>query len=71
MPRGGFYLWCQLPDGADAAELARAALIDNIVLAPGNVFSVSQSMGDFMRFNVSQMQPPEVYKALERGLSNP
>jgi len=70
MPRGGFYLWCQLPDSVDAAGLARAALSDNIVLAPGNVFSVSQSMGGFMRFNVSQMQSPEVYKALERGMSN-
>ncbi len=70
MPRGGFYLWCRLPEGADAAGLARDALVDNIVLAPGNVFSVSQSMGSFMRFNVSQMQSPEVYKVLERGLGN-
>lgn len=70
MPRGGFYLWCQLPEGKDAADLARNALTDNIVLAPGNVFSVSQSMGSFMRFNVSQMQSPEVYKALERGMGN-
>lgn len=68
MPRGGFYLWCQLPNDADAVDLARDVLKENIVLAPGNVFSVSQSMGNFMRFNVSQMQSPEVYKALDRGL---
>ena len=43
MPRGGFYLWCRLPDGRDAADVARAALRENVVLAPGNVFSVSQS----------------------------
>ncbi|AHD01995.1 PLP-dependent aminotransferase family protein [Leisingera methylohalidivorans] len=55
-PRGGFYLWCELPGGADAAVLARAALQEGLVLAPGNVFSVSQSMAPFMRFNVSQMQ---------------
>ena len=24
MPRGGFYLWCRLPDGHDAADVARA-----------------------------------------------
>jgi DNA-binding transcriptional MocR family regulator len=57
MPRGGIYLWCQLPDGVDAADLARAALADNVILAPGNVFSVSQSMTNFMRFNVRQMEP--------------
>ncbi len=68
MPRGGFYLWCQLPDAADAADLARAALVDKVVLAPGNVFSVSQAMTGFMRFNVSQMENPEVFKVLGRVL---
>jgi DNA-binding transcriptional MocR family regulator len=55
LPRGGFNLWCRLPDGRDAAEIAKAALRDGVVLAPGNVFSVSQSATDFMRFNVAQM----------------
>ncbi len=68
MPRGGFYLWCQLPDGADATEMARVALAKNIVLAPGNVFSVSQAMAGFMRFNVSQMGGPEIYDILNRAL---
>lgn len=53
-PRGGFYLWCRLPDDLDSAELAKSALKENIVLAPGNVFSPTLSKGSFMRFNVSQ-----------------
>ncbi|MES0811498.1 PLP-dependent aminotransferase family protein [Roseibium sp. SCPC15] len=68
IPRGGFHLWCELPDGQDAAELARSALQEGLVLAPGNVFSVSQSMGSFMRFNVSQMRDPSCYAVLERLL---
>lgn len=67
-PRGGFYLWCRLPGGADAAKLARLALNDNIILAPGNVFSVSQSMNNFMRFNVSQMQSPKIFDVIEQAL---
>jgi DNA-binding transcriptional MocR family regulator len=55
IPRGGFYLWCRLPDGRDAAEVAKAALRERVVLAPGNVFSVMQSATDLMRFNVAQM----------------
>jgi DNA-binding transcriptional MocR family regulator len=55
LPRGGFFLWCRLPDGRDAAEIAKAALRERVVLAPGNVFSVSQSATDLMRFNVAQM----------------
>lgn len=67
LPRGGFYLWCRLPDGRDAAEVAQAALREKVVLAPGNVFSVSQSAGDLMRFNVAQM-PPEVFRVLRAAL---
>ncbi len=34
--------------------MAKAALREQVVLAPGNVFSVSQSATDLMRFNVAQ-----------------
>jgi DNA-binding transcriptional MocR family regulator len=70
-PRGGFYLWCRLPDGRDAAEVARAALRDSVILAPGNVFSVSQSAGGFLRFNVAQMEDPRVFEVLARILAAP
>ena len=55
VPRGGFYLWCRLPDGLDAADLANTALEENVLLAPGNVFSVDRTASDMMRFNVAQM----------------
>ncbi|WP_183436168.1 PLP-dependent aminotransferase family protein [Methylobacterium sp. R2-1] len=68
VPRGGFTLWCRLPDGHDAAALARAGLAAGLVLAPGNVFSVSQTAGGFMRFNVAQMTDPRVYEGLARAM---
>lgn len=68
MPRGGFYLWCSLPDGRDAAEVARRALCQNVVLAPGNVFSVSQTASGFMRFNVAQMSDARIFTVLQRAL---
>lgn len=67
-PRGGMFLWCQLPDGLDAADVARRALADNIVLAPGNVFSVSQTATRFLRFNVAQSSDPRVFAAVERAI---
>lgn len=69
MPRGGFHLWCGLPDGADAAAVARSALRENLVLAPGDVFSVSRTASGFMRFNVAQMRDPHVFSVLERALA--
>jgi DNA-binding transcriptional MocR family regulator len=68
-PRGGFYLWCSLPEGRDAAVLARAALREDVVLAPGNVFSVSQAASSFMRFNVAQMDDIQIFSVLERALA--
>jgi DNA-binding transcriptional MocR family regulator len=67
-PRGGFYLWCRLPEGRDAAEVARRALAEDVVLAPGNVFSPSGSAEGFMRFNVAQMENPRVFAVLARAL---
>jgi DNA-binding transcriptional MocR family regulator len=58
------FLWCQLPDGIDAADVARAALERRIVMAPGNAFSLSQSATSFMRFNVSQTGDPRVFDVL-------
>jgi DNA-binding transcriptional MocR family regulator len=68
MPRGGFYLWCRLPDRRDAAEVARAALRERVVLAPGDVFSPSRSACEFIRFNVAQMLDPRVFDVLSRIL---
>ncbi|HMA49867.1 MAG TPA: PLP-dependent aminotransferase family protein, partial [Magnetospirillaceae bacterium] len=68
-PRGGMFLWCRLPEGVDAADLARRALARDMVLAPGNVFSLSQSASSYMRFNVAQAQDPRLYPALDTLLS--
>lgn len=51
-PVAGLFLWARLPGGRDAAALARTALAQDIVLAPGNVFSTSGTWGDYLRFNV-------------------
>ncbi|MBX4888763.1 aminotransferase-like domain-containing protein [Rhizobium bangladeshense] len=63
-PQAGMFLWCRLPDGIDAANVARAALEKRIVLAPGNAFSLSQSATNFMRFNVSQTLDARVFAVL-------
>ena len=69
MPEAGMLIWCRLPNGTDAAALARAAVAEDVVLAPGNVFSVSQSAGNFMRFNVSQSLDERIFEVLRRCLA--
>ncbi|WP_028224026.1 aminotransferase-like domain-containing protein [Paraburkholderia ferrariae] len=67
-PQAGLFVWARLPDGLDAAQVAREALAHGVVLAPGNVFSVAHSAGDFLRFNVSQCNRPKVYDTLQRAM---
>lgn len=65
----GLFLWCGLPDGVDAAEVARRALSDNVVLAPGNAFSLSRTASRFLRFNVAQCEDQRIFKVLEAAMA--
>jgi DNA-binding transcriptional MocR family regulator len=65
----GMFLWCSLPEGVDAAEMARRALSANVVLAPGNAFSLSQTASRFLRFNVAQSADERIFRTLEEAMS--
>jgi DNA-binding transcriptional MocR family regulator len=67
-PQAGMFLWCGLPAGIDAAAIARQALAENIVLAPGNAFSLSQSAGHFLRFNVAQSADDRIFRTLANAM---
>ncbi|MFO1071581.1 MAG: PLP-dependent aminotransferase family protein [Geminicoccaceae bacterium] len=69
MPQGGLFLWCRLPEELDSAELARTALARQVVLAPGNVFSVAQSASAFLRFNVAQSRDPHLIEVLRAAMA--
>lgn len=69
VPQAGLFLWCRLPEGMDAAVIARSCLKDGVVLAPGNAFSQSLSARDFLRFNVAQSTDDRVFSVLKRALS--
>ncbi|MDN5841958.1 MAG: PLP-dependent aminotransferase family protein [Alcaligenaceae bacterium] len=69
IPQAGIYLWCRLPEGIDAATIARSCLKDDVVLAPGNAFSLSLSAGNFLRFNVAQSTDERIFDVLARALS--
>lgn len=70
IPRGGFYLWCRLPEGIDSARIAQRCREEGVVLAPGNVFSVSQSAAAFLRFNVAHLNA-RVYRVLRQAIAEP
>ena len=67
-PPAGMFLWCRLPEDIDAADIAREALAQGIVLAPGNAFSLSRSAGGFLRFNVAQCGDDRIFEVLEKAI---
>jgi DNA-binding transcriptional MocR family regulator len=68
VPQSGMFVWCRLPGGRDAADLARRCLGEGVVLAPGNAFSQSLSAGGFLRFNAAQSLDARTFEVLARAL---
>jgi DNA-binding transcriptional MocR family regulator len=67
-PEFGMFLWAELPDGLDSSDVAIRALERGLVLAPGNVFSLSQTAGRYLRFNVAQCGDKRVFDTLSEVL---
>jgi DNA-binding transcriptional MocR family regulator len=68
-PRGGIFIWAELPDGLRAADVAKGALVEGMVLAPGDAFSLAGTAGGFLRFNVAQCGDARVFSLLSRAMA--
>lgn len=67
-PHAGMFVWAQLPGGLDSLEVAQRALDYDLMLAPGNVFSVSRTANRYLRFNVAQCGDRHVFDTLARAM---
>jgi DNA-binding transcriptional MocR family regulator len=55
-PRGGFYMWCGLPDHINDTQLSRIAAERSILLAPGSAFNPDASPSPpSMRVNIAHV----------------
>jgi DNA-binding transcriptional MocR family regulator len=50
-PRGGYFLWVELPKSVDALTLLRGALEEGISVAPGPIFSAKREYTNCLRIN--------------------
>lgn len=60
----------ELPGGLDSSMLARAALRDGLVLAPGLVFGDGKTLSHWMRFNAAHCDRPDLWPRLGRLLED-
>jgi len=63
-PKGGMFVWAEVPGIGDAASLASDAAAQGVMLAPGSIFRPQQQPSPFLRFNVAYA----LDKRLERYL---
>ncbi|RQU01617.1 aminotransferase-like domain-containing protein [Burkholderia cepacia] len=65
-PIGGSILWIELPDELDSLALFEACLQEQILIAPGTMFSVSDSYKHCFRISVPRLWENEHSRALTR-----
>ncbi|HEV7867787.1 MAG TPA: PLP-dependent aminotransferase family protein, partial [Chthoniobacteraceae bacterium] len=63
-PSGGFVLWVELPQSVSALKLHERALAEKISIAPGPMFSATQSFQNFIRLNCGHSWSPEIERAV-------
>ena len=50
-PKGGYFMWVELPENVNALTLHRQALAHGISIAPGPIFSAHQGFNNCIRLN--------------------
>ncbi|UHC16902.1 PLP-dependent aminotransferase family protein [Methylobacterium currus] len=71
-PRGGFYLWCGLPEACDLDALSRRAAARSILIAPGGLFLPEGAAGPpMMRVNVAYLGDPRFARFLREETGGP
>jgi 2-aminoadipate transaminase len=65
-PRGGFFSWLTLPDGGDAADLARRAVEHGVAIVPGSLFFPNGRGSDNVRLSFSLVDEAVIDDGIER-----
>lgn len=63
-PRGGFYIWMQLPEGADATEILKKAIEKGAVFVTGKTFDPEGKRNNFMRISYCNTSPEMIKKGI-------
>ncbi|MBA2965153.1 MULTISPECIES: PLP-dependent aminotransferase family protein [Ramlibacter] len=64
-PEGGYFVWVELPELADALELHRLALSQDISVAPGHLFSADRRFSHHLRINYGHPDNERVEGAIQ------
>jgi len=63
-PEGGYFLWVELPASIDALALHQQALMHDISIAPGQLFSSDRRFKNFIRINYGHADDARIAQAM-------
>lgn len=64
VPRGGLFIWLELPENKDSRELLRRALAEKVAFIPGGSFYPSGVKNNELRLNFSNMPHEDIEKGM-------
>jgi len=65
-PRGGMFLWAELPKGMDASMVLAKAVEQNVAFVPGAPFFAANSVVETLRLAFVTVPPPRIEVGVER-----
>jgi 2-aminoadipate transaminase len=63
-PRGGFYIWLELPEGTDATLILKESIRQGVVLVVGKTFDPMAKRNNFIRLAYSNTPVEEIKKGI-------
>lgn len=63
-PRGGFYIWLQLPEGTDSTEILKLAINEGAVFVTGKTFDPEGKKNDCMRISYCNTSADKIKKGI-------
>ncbi len=64
-PKGGYFLWIELPPEVDSLQLFKLALTQGISIAPGPIFSASQNFRHCIRLNYGNLWDTKIENSIK------
>ena len=64
IPKGGLFIWLELPEGRDSRELLKRALAEKVAFIPGGSFYPSGVKNNELRLNFSNMKGEDIIKGM-------
>ena len=68
VPRGGFYIWCRIPDGVEQSVLLAGAAARGVVFLPGRACFATDPLAQYIRLNFSHASEEAIKIGIERLL---